>query len=658
MQKKRLLLILSILVITFPVAWWLFLKYSPDHNINPFYCIPDDAIYVLESDDPVASWNGISKSLLWQKLKEHPYFDEITADANYLDSLLLKNKRIFNWLGDRETLISAHPFGERSYDFLFTVKVEKALRNSLGGLISEKLLKAQGFRITERTFMAHKVIEVYDSKDRSTLYLSVVGDFLICSYRNDILEKSITASQHPHFALKTDFIQVFESTPSSGKVRLYIQYALLDVFLKCYIHEPDENIKTLSQLLGNGGYALNIQQDDWYLKGNTSMQDSIESYLAAFLRSGKAKRQAQNYISNRSAVMIAMGFESFDKFHDELLKGFQKKPDQLAAYEQGIKQIEQLLNIHVKDDLLGWIGNEIAFTQMRPSPYSRQYDDVAVFIKATSEQQAKEKLGLIDRQIKKRTPAKIKSLAYKNHQIHYLDIKGFFRLFFGKLFSKMERPYYVIVDDWVIFSQSPRTLIGIIEDIESGRTLNKDETYQKFEASFSENSALSCFVRIDYSLPLISKRLDPKSKKAFSESTPFLGPMKTFGMQLSKTDALIDTRLFLGLSADKFKPEVLEDAELEQMYREKLQNGTTDGLSETERFIARELNDNELLTFFPGTNQMMYRVEIKNEKLHGIYEEFYRNGQLKIKGKYRKGLKSGRWIYYSPEGRENRIERY
>jgi antitoxin component YwqK of YwqJK toxin-antitoxin module len=134
--------------------------------------------------------------------------------------------------------------------------------------------------------------------------------------------------------------------------------------------------------------------------------------------------------------------------------------------------------------------------------------------------------------------------------------------------------------------------------------------------------------------------------------------MKTFGMQLSKTDALIDTRLFLGLSADKFKPEVLEDAELEQMYREKLQNGTTDGLSETERFIARELNDNELLAFFPGTNQMMYRVEIKNEKLHGIYEEFYRNGQLKIKGKYRKGLKSGRWIYYSPEGRENRIERY
>lgn len=656
MKKKWL--VLAFVLICLPVGWWLYLKLSPDHNINPFYCIPEDAIYVLESNKPAESWYHISGSLLWQNLKEHPYFNEITADANYLDSLLLKNERIFKWLGNRETLISAHPCGNKSYDFLFTIEIEKSIRNGMGALISEKLLKAQGYRVTERDFMSQKVIEVYDRTDRSTLFISTVGDFLICSYRNDLLERSISASQAPRFALEANFIEVFESTQNTGKGRLYFQYAMLETFLKCYVNKPDENIAILSRLLGYGGYTFDIQQNNWYLEGHTSMQDSVESYMAAFLRSGKSKRQAQKYISNRSAVMIALGFESFGKFYDELQKGFQTKPEQLAIFENGVKQIEQLLNIQVKYDLLGWIGNEIAFTQMQPSPHSNQNDDIAVLVKATSENQAREKLSFIDRQINKRTPAKMKTLTYKSYQIRYLDIKGFFRLFFGKLFSKMERPYYVIIDDWVIFSQSPRTLIGIIEDIESGRTLDKDEAYQKFEAFYSETSALSCYMRIDYSLPLISNRLDPPSQKAFSKSRPYLGHLKTFGMQLSKTEALIDTRLFVGMSEDKYQPEVLNDSELEQMYRDKLQNGSTDSFSETERFIARELNDNELLVYFPGTNQLMYRAEIKNEILNGTYMEFYRSGQLKAKGKYRKGRKSGRWIYYNEEGQETKSERY
>jgi hypothetical protein len=88
-------------------------------------------------------------------------------------------------------------------------------------------------------------------------------------------------------------------------------------------------------------------------------------------------------------------------------------------------------------------------------------------------EKAKEGLGFIHRQIKRRTPAKFKSMEFRNHEINYLEIKGFFRLMFGKLFSKLQKPYYTTLGDYVVFSNSPKTLVGMIMDYEDGLTLQE-----------------------------------------------------------------------------------------------------------------------------------------------------------------------------------------
>ena len=45
-----------------------------------------------------------------------------------------------------------------------------------------------------------------------------------------------------------------------------------------------------------------------------------------------------------------------------------------------------------------------------------------------------------------------------------VEMKGFFRLFFGKLFDKFEKPYYTYVDDYVVFSNNKgkNTLLNIL----------------------------------------------------------------------------------------------------------------------------------------------------------------------------------------------------
>lgn len=51
---------------------------------------------------------------------------------------------------------------------------------------------------------------------------------------------------------------------------------------------------------------------------------------------------------------------------------------------------------------------------------------------------------------KRRTPVKVKTVHYKDFEINYIEMKGFFHLFFGGLFDKFEKLYYTYVDDYVV----------------------------------------------------------------------------------------------------------------------------------------------------------------------------------------------------------------
>ena len=41
---------------------------------------------------------------------------------------------------------------------------------------------------------------------------------------------------------------------------------------------------------------------------------------------------------------------------------------------------------------------------------------------------------------------------------------------------------------------------------------------------------------------------------------------------------------------------------------------------------------------------------LKNDKKQGKYVEFHQNGQIKLKGKYNKGIEIGRWVCFSKSG--------
>ena len=72
MKRKLVWIVFIGLAASAGIYSWFFL--TPDKNINSFYLIPKDAIYIMETSTPVESWNRFSKSEVWRFLKKQEYF--------------------------------------------------------------------------------------------------------------------------------------------------------------------------------------------------------------------------------------------------------------------------------------------------------------------------------------------------------------------------------------------------------------------------------------------------------------------------------------------------------------------------------------------------------------------------------------------------------
>ncbi|MEN9738700.1 MAG: hypothetical protein RLZZ318_734, partial [Bacteroidota bacterium] len=91
---KKLIVIL-ILIAAIIGGYYLWLKWSPNKFVDGYYLIPNDAVMVVETEDPVGNWQTFSSSNMWQGMKSFPPFEEITQNADMLDEVIQSNQQVF-----------------------------------------------------------------------------------------------------------------------------------------------------------------------------------------------------------------------------------------------------------------------------------------------------------------------------------------------------------------------------------------------------------------------------------------------------------------------------------------------------------------------------------------------------------------------------------
>ena len=511
--KKRIIFV-SIALILGCLLWTLASLYiTPDNNIQQIYLVPKDAALIIHSSHPVNDWKKLSSSAPWRTLMQAEAYEAITENVEHLDSIINANKSLLSLVGKRSMTISLHKTRSNNFDFLIIIDLQKASKMSLLKSQIENVLSASGYTVTKRKYNGIEIIEMRDNATREILYGAFVENHFVATYTPKLLEASIDERGNSSIGLDMGFIEVDRLVSDKGLYRLYVNYAYLPEFLSIYMAEQNPYFEIFCKSMNFAGLYGEVTNNKVDLTGYTMLKDQTNPYISAILGSGKKKMKAHEIMPARTAFYFNMGLGNPTTFLKELESAM--SINDKAAYDeyQSTKsRIEKYFGISLEDNFVSWMDGEFAFAQTEPGLLGREAEMILA-VKANNVKDMKSNMEYIEKRIRSKTPIKIKAVEYKGYTINYVEMKGFFKLLFGGLFERFEKPYYTYVDDYVIFSNKPSTILSFIEDYEQKNLMINNEGFKKTYKRAESSSTLFAYLNINKFYPLLKPMLTAETWK-------------------------------------------------------------------------------------------------------------------------------------------------
>ncbi len=622
---KKFFKILFLIIILGAGGFWVYIKFiSPVVMKKSMTMVPADAVLIIETENLADAWTEISDSKVWNYLLKNPYFNDLNEDFDMLNKYLKNNNLADFMLKKRSMIMSLHMISARDWDFLFVVDLQNLAQIKNFGL-KDLLKKAEGYKVKARKYKDETIYELSDNTDPSSvIYLIISDNQLVVTFTGSLIEKSVDEKNDNYWENNKDYNKVVSKLYGEELFRMYFNYAKLDEFSLSFLTEDSETINMLANSLTYTGFNIDLRDEMLSFDGYTSV-DSTGSYVKALANIKPGRLSAWEILPKQTAMYFSMGFNDFFDFYYNLTKQYEEgNAEDMEDISQNISKIERLLDISIHDDFFSWIGEEIAVAKLRPGKKTRP-EDVVIIIPANDIDNAKAGLEKIMTKVKRRTPLKFKPEDYKNFNIQSLEINGFFKLFFGKMFKDIEKPYFTFIENNVVFSNSLTTLKDVIDVYVTGNTLNKDVDFVNFKDEFNNKSNLTVFIKTPQIYQNLYYYSNAADRKSIKENKEFILSFEKIGFQLSSEGK----DMFKTLLLAKHNPDAVKTDELEQM-EQKI----------TENMFRSEV---ELKTF---------KIELPQsiKENDTLYQEFYGNGKVKFEGMIHGGEITGPWKTYYESG--------
>ncbi len=627
----------------------VYLKFfASSKSIDAMACIPADAIYIIETSQPIKTWKKISESKPWNHIKTQATFAEITKSADALDKMIKDHDILFGIFGDRKVFISAHKTKPSDYDFLYVVDMQGAEKIGMIKESIDMLCSIGGFKTKTKEYKSYQISEHLDLATGETLYTSILGNQLACSYTGKLVEAAINTIDSPYFTKQEKFKDVSNRTADGGAMKLYLNAAYYDDLIACYQQPLDQVNKDISNIIDFAGMKGTIEDDELKLEGNLNLHDSMDNYLTDMLQFGTGKLGNKEYITNQAAMCMSLGYDKFSDFYEKLDKSMQLNDKDYGTVNNSVSSTEKYLGISIRKNIISWIGDEVTYVTLSPND-SVKNADYAIVIHANNKAALNDNMDLIAKRLKRRSlgTLKVQREEYNNHTIKRMKVRGLFRKMFGKTFEKFDMPYYTIIDDRIIFTNTEYNMHRMVDDYDADNTLAKNEDYNKLTDQFNNNSNVFVYVNMEQYFPLMRSSVKPDTYYKMKQNKKYITCFPKMGFQMTGNGKYYDVKLRLAFNADE--PKVNTDSV------QTLQDTTPPIVNDS---LKTAYINNTKQEFYP-TGQLKLEAKMNEEnKMHGEYKEYWENGKLKVKGNYENGFRMGVWKYYKETGEYDRKTRF
>ncbi|MEL6649269.1 MAG: DUF3352 domain-containing protein [Bacteroidota bacterium] len=531
MKTVLKILLFVVLLGAAAIAGYIFIDTGEEVH-NPLDLVPSDVIYAIESDRPVKDWQELSDSEVWRYLKGNEAFLEITEMADYLDSLLSANQKLVDAVRLGDMVISAHMTSREDYDFLIIVDL-KGKGRKLAKLkpVVEETFSQLGYEVSSDEYFNLNVYNLYDPEYKDNLTISIVGNILVASYTEKLVRDAIIQSEKPSLLENPAFKQVRDRAERDELYTFYLNYDRLDEYLGIYTDGAPEMLGDLNNIIRYSAFDLLMDDDEIRMDGALKQTDSIGSYLTIYKDVGMGKSHIENVLPGHTAMYTSIGFDNFAELYQRFENQYQETdPEGYKTILTARNQLEKRLDIEFERDFFQWMTDEVVTAVVPLGENSNEYAYYAL-LHFDDLELTEERLDYVMKKIGK-TLVKFKEYDYQGFDIRYLKLKGFFSLFFKKMFSEIDKPYFTYLDDYVVFSNDTTALHYLIDEYLQQNILRNKEDYDDFMDQFNSRYSIFTYMQMEPLYPYIRESLDTETARDLARNKQYLFSFPQFGLQV------------------------------------------------------------------------------------------------------------------------------
>lgn len=638
-MRKTIIISLTILAVIGSTAFFLHSKYRwfSSLKIQAINAVPDNAAIIIESKNTFTSWEKLRATSSWSDLSQQKYVKELNLNYLLIDSVIKNNDELKSIIKSNAIVVSIHPTGLNDYDFLYLVNLPPYEdENYVNDIITEV------FHLNPKT-NAHRYegVEINElefkgiGNKKSIFSYAVNNGIFAASFSSFLVEDAIRKIKHPDtFSKDVSFSLVKSAAGSNVDANLYVNFKTLPKFFLTYVSTQNYGIfDPLKTFTNWSEMDLKINDDSFMFNGFTASGDSVPTYLSMFIKQKPHKIGITKVLPYNTAVLLYFGLNDFKTFFADYIH-YTTAHSYEKVLTAPISYLKQEYNLTISDDLIPWIGNEYAFAFLENPALDNELEPIAIIHAQPGNVEVSlnniiDKVNSKLKEVSEEINLEALKQPYRGYKINYINLPNLLPLIFGELFKSFETPYFIIIDEYVIFANNISTLNNLVDSYLDDNTLIKNTDYLKFSENVSSEANLYMYVNSPRTIKLLKKFASDKFSTQIDENISYFKKFDKFSYQLSSSGKMFYSNLYL-----QYNKTLKEDTKLKWKLQlnapvyMKPQIVNVHNSKEKEILVQDESN---ILYLISKAGKIIWKIQLKSPILSNIYTiDFYGNNKLQF----------------------------
>jgi uncharacterized protein DUF3352 len=500
MTSKRKIGIIFILAVALVAIVYFLILRPGSKQLNAFDAIPGDAGVIVQINDPSNTVSGFRQDTIWPKLMSYKPVSELNAQLEVLFKLFGSNKTL---LKKSTILASLQKASAESFGILYVIEFPSG-----GNKLLSPILQNDSLKYKKRLFKGFPIYEPGQMNGRK-FSITRSENLLIISEQSFLVEEAIARLSNEKPGTKDKYFkQIAEKAAKNKDLKVFLNFDNLPGFLSIYF---DRSQMDKSNRSGFAKWAvLDIQLVSNSILINGYLNCSEDQKLLANLEEpGVITDHVTKVIPFNTAYLKIVNSLNFNN-------GMDRDSDKMKIFDKYF---------------VNWLGQSVGF--FITEPFSTAFKDQCFLVCSVSDTQlAKTQLKML--LLEKNRLEEYFPIRYKAFDIYKIDGLADADQILGFNSEWIDNPYFVFIENFVVFANDAGNLKLLIERYLEQQTLAKDIDYRSFEDKMTDNPILHLFINSSRALNILKKYSNPSFQEYLQQDFKSFTALNPVGLQISK----------------------------------------------------------------------------------------------------------------------------